>query len=172
LGLLGRRSREAQAAVADKRSGITLPAPQQGAHASQQLDEGEGLGQVVVSTEFQAFHSIIDGVARAQDKDRGARLAIADLFKDKFPWQSLRSVGEELPSANFVRRGKDGFGIVLRQTTDGRLTSPAREPVPGDWEILSNSHKYTKADAHTLEFDVPVPKNGEVKVTYRVRVKM
>jgi hypothetical protein len=44
--------------------------------------------------------------------------------------------------------------------------------VPGDWEVLSASHKYEKADAHTLRFDVPIPKDGEEKITYRVRVKM
>ena len=46
------------------------------------------------------------------------------------------------------------------------------EPLPGDWEVLSASHKHEKADAHTLRFDVTVPKNKEIKVTYRVRVKM
>ena len=62
--------------------------------------------------------------------------------------------------------------ISLRNHKAEPVTVRVEEPVPGDWEILSNSHKYTKADAHTLQFDVPVPKNGEVKVTYRVRVKM
>jgi len=62
--------------------------------------------------------------------------------------------------------------IALRNHKPEVVTVRVSEPVPGDWEILSNSHKYTKADAHTLEFDVPVPKNGEVKVTYRVRMKM
>ena len=46
------------------------------------------------------------------------------------------------------------------------------EPVPGDWEVVSASHKYEKVDAHTLRFDVTVPKDGETKITYRVRVKM
>ena len=62
--------------------------------------------------------------------------------------------------------------IALRNHKAEEVTVRVEEPVPGDWDVLSNSHKYTKADAHTLRFDVPVPKDGEAKVTYRVRVRM
>ncbi len=62
--------------------------------------------------------------------------------------------------------------ITLRNHKPEAVTVRVNEPVPGDWEMLSASQKYEKADAHTLRFDVPVPKDGEVKVTYRVRVKM
>ncbi len=64
------------------------------------------------------------------------------------------------------------MGDCLRNHKTEAVTVRVEEPVPGDWDVLSNSHKYTKVDAHTLQFDVPVPQNGEVKVTYRVRVKM
>lgn len=61
--------------------------------------------------------------------------------------------------------------ITLRNHKPDAVTVRVNEPVPGDWEVLSASHKYEKPDAHTLRFDVPVPKDGEVKITYRVRVK-
>ena len=32
-----------------------------------------------------------------------------------------------------------------------------REPVPGDWKVLTSSHPPVKADAHTIEFTVSVP---------------
>jgi hypothetical protein len=44
------------------------------------------------------------------------------------------------------------------------------EPLFGNWEVVSKSHPYTKVDAHTIRFDTKIPKDGEVKVTYRVRV--
>ncbi|MBU0533690.1 MAG: DUF4139 domain-containing protein [Candidatus Omnitrophica bacterium] len=44
------------------------------------------------------------------------------------------------------------------------------EPIPGDWTILKSSHKYEKIEAHTLKYTVKVPKDGEVKITYRVRM--
>ncbi len=62
--------------------------------------------------------------------------------------------------------------IALRNHKDAPASVRIIEPVPGDWEVLSASHKHEKADAHTLRFDVIVPEDKEVKVTYRVRVKM
>ncbi|MBI3799405.1 MAG: DUF4139 domain-containing protein [Deltaproteobacteria bacterium] len=65
-----------------------------------------------------------------------------------------------------------GWEITLRNHKPEEVTVRVNEPMPGDWEVLSASHKYEKADAHTLRFEVPVPKDGEVKITYRVRVQM
>jgi len=45
------------------------------------------------------------------------------------------------------------------------------EPMLADWEILSSSHARKKTDAHTAQFDLPVAKNGETKLQYRVRYK-
>jgi hypothetical protein len=45
------------------------------------------------------------------------------------------------------------------------------EPIPGDWKMLSSSHDYTKSEAFTAEFIIPVPKDQEVKLTYRVRMR-
>ncbi len=45
------------------------------------------------------------------------------------------------------------------------------EPVPGDWEMLHSSHAYEKSEAHTLQYAVGVPKDKELKVNYRVRIK-
>lgn len=43
------------------------------------------------------------------------------------------------------------------------------EPLGGDWTMLSNSHPYTKLDAFTVEFSVPVPVGQESILTYRVQ---
>jgi len=45
------------------------------------------------------------------------------------------------------------------------------EPVPGDWQMLHSSHTYEKIEAHTLQYTIDVPKDKEVKVNYRVRIK-
>lgn len=45
------------------------------------------------------------------------------------------------------------------------------EPIPGDWEIMRSSHPYEKVEAHTLEYKVHIPKDGQVKVNYRVRIR-
>ena len=63
------------------------------------------------------------------------------------------------------------FEISLRNHKDAPVTINVIEPIPGDWELLSNTHDYHKVDAHTVQFDVPVGKDKEVKLQYRVRVR-
>ena len=45
------------------------------------------------------------------------------------------------------------------------------EPIPGDWIMLSSSHEHRKTEAFTAEFNIFVPKDKEVKLTYRVRMR-
>ena len=45
------------------------------------------------------------------------------------------------------------------------------EPVPGDWQVLTSSHTYEKIQAHTLKYQIPVPKEGAAKLAYRVRIR-
>jgi hypothetical protein len=63
------------------------------------------------------------------------------------------------------------FEVSLRNHKDSPVTVSVIEPIPGDWEILNTSHDYQKVEAHTVQFDIPVKKNGEAKLQYRVRMK-
>ncbi len=44
------------------------------------------------------------------------------------------------------------------------------EPVPGSWTMVSHDQAYEQKDAFTVRFDPKIPKDGEVTVTYRIRV--
>jgi hypothetical protein len=63
------------------------------------------------------------------------------------------------------------FEISLRNHKKEDVTVKVVEPVPGDWSMVSSSHPHTKSEAFTAEFNVPVPKDKEVKLTYRVRMR-
>ncbi len=63
------------------------------------------------------------------------------------------------------------FEVSLRNHKETPATISVIEPIPGDWEILKTTHDYTKVEAHTVQFDVPVGKDKEVKLQYRVRVR-
>jgi len=63
------------------------------------------------------------------------------------------------------------FEISLRNHKDSPVTVSVIEPIPGDWEILQSSHEYKKVEAHTVQFDIPVKKDKEAKLRYRVRVR-
>lgn len=60
--------------------------------------------------------------------------------------------------------------ITLRNHKEEEVTVGLIEPLYGNWKVISNSHPYTKVDAFTIRYDVKVPKDGEVKVLYRVQV--
>ena len=62
------------------------------------------------------------------------------------------------------------FEVSLRNHKDSPVTVSVIEPIPGDWEILKTTHEYRKVEAHTVQFDIPVKKNGEAKLQYRVRM--
>ena len=63
------------------------------------------------------------------------------------------------------------FEITLRNHKDTPVTVQVNEPIGGDWEMLTSSHKYTKTSAWAAQFDVPVKANGEAVLTYRIRAK-
>jgi len=46
-----------------------------------------------------------------------------------------------------------------------------REPVPGDWSMLEQSHKHAKAASGTAEWKVQVPAEGSATLRYRVLVR-
>ncbi len=63
------------------------------------------------------------------------------------------------------------FEITLRNHKKEDIAVKVVEPVPGDWQMLSSSHPHTKGDAFSAVFQVPVPKDGEATLTYRVRMR-
>jgi hypothetical protein len=63
------------------------------------------------------------------------------------------------------------FEVTLRNHKQEDVVVKVVEPVPGDWKMLSSSHTHVKSEAFTAEFSVPVRKDGETKLTYRVRMR-
>ena len=62
------------------------------------------------------------------------------------------------------------FAIKIRNHKSEAVTVTLREPIRGEWKVVESSHQHTKVDAGTLGFDVSVPADGEVVVSYRVQV--
>jgi hypothetical protein len=82
-------------------------------------------------------------------------------------------VGER-KRTNFVsgkRTFEESFEIRLRNHKNAAATVRVVEHLYrwSGWKVLESSHKWTKKDAQTIEFEIPVPKDGEAVVTYSVR---
>ncbi len=63
------------------------------------------------------------------------------------------------------------YEITLRNHKETDIVIDVVEPMPGDWQVLSSSHPHEKRDARTAVYSIPVEKDGEAVLTYRVRVR-
>lgn len=63
------------------------------------------------------------------------------------------------------------FEISLRNHKKEDVVVKVIEPIPGEWTMLNSSHDHKKTEAFTAEFSIPVPKDKETKLTYRVRMR-
>ena len=61
--------------------------------------------------------------------------------------------------------------ISLRNHKNESVEVTVVEPIPGDWTVMHASHAYKKIEAHTLRYQVPVPREGAAKLVYRVRLR-
>jgi hypothetical protein len=63
------------------------------------------------------------------------------------------------------------YRLELKNAGDGSVTVTTEEPMPGDWQILRESHDHIKKDAHTAVWKIGIPARGKTVLTYRVRVR-
>jgi len=65
---------------------------------------------------------------------------------------------------------ESAYEIVLKNAKTEAVSVTVREPMPGDWTMVSESHPHQKAAAGTAEWQIKVPAEGQTTLTYRVRV--
>jgi hypothetical protein len=69
------------------------------------------------------------------------------------------------------RSREETYEIKLRNHKENAIEVLAVEHLWGDWKITQSTHEYRKKDARTVEFPLPVPKDGETILTYTVRFR-
>ena len=62
------------------------------------------------------------------------------------------------------------FEVRIRNHKDQPVTVSVREPVGGEWKMVESTFPAVKIDAGTIGFEVPVPKDGEAVLRYRVQI--
>jgi hypothetical protein len=68
-------------------------------------------------------------------------------------------------------RFESAYEIKLKNAKDEEVTVTVAEPIPGDWRMLSESHKHSKASADIALWMISVPARGEALLTYRAEVQ-
>ena len=97
------------------------------------------------------------------------RLKLGDAFDvtaDKKQTDFQRSGGEGRHNAVV----ETAFQIVLKNAKKESVTVIVREPVPGDWTMVSESQPHIKRASGVAEWKVSVPAKGKATLTYRVRI--
>jgi len=64
-----------------------------------------------------------------------------------------------------------GFEIVLKNAKEEAVEVVVREPIPGDWKMISESHEHEKVAAGTAEWKITVPAEGKTTLNYEVLVR-
>lgn len=103
-------------------------------------------------------------------KGETVRLKLGEAFdvtadKKQTDFQKLGGSGRY----NYVM--ESAYQIELKNAKDEEVTVKVQEPLPGDWEILAESHPHKKETANTASWRVSVPANGKAALTYRARVR-
>ena len=97
-------------------------------------------------------------------KDEKVRIYVGDAFDlvgekiqtdyDKIGWRTVEY----------------SYEVSLRNHKDEDVTITVIQRVWGDWRIMETSHEWEKEDAWTAVWYIDVPKDGEVTLTYRIRI--
>jgi hypothetical protein len=103
-------------------------------------------------------------------KNELVRLKLGDAFDvtAKRKQTDFKSLGRQGKFGNVF---ETAYEVELKNAKKEAVTVTLLEPMPGDWEMLQNSHPFTKEAAGTAKFKVTVPAEGSATLSYRVRVK-
>lgn len=103
-------------------------------------------------------------------KNESVRLKLGDAFdvtadKKQTDFQKLAGTGR---TSNIF---ESAYQVVLKNAKAESVTVVVREPMPGDWTMISESQPHTKVTSGMAEWKVAVPADSKATLTYRVRVK-
>ena len=136
----------------DEKSGLGMPLPA----GTVRVYQADSKGEVEFGGEDTINHT---------PKDEAVRIYVGNAFdvvceRKQTDYKKLASNLYELE-----------YEITLRNHKDSAVNVEVREPVGGDWDVLNANYKWTKLDASTIGFQIPIDKNQTATLDYRVRVK-
>ena len=103
-------------------------------------------------------------------KNEKVRLKLGDAFDvtaDKKQTDFKKLSGDS--RFNYVF--ESAYEIVLKNAKKEAVTVTLQEPMPGEWQVLSESHVHTKGASNTAVWRISVPPEGRSTLTYRSQVR-
>lgn len=98
-------------------------------------------------------------------KDESVRVKLGDAF-------DVVAERKQIDYKTIARRVFEyAYEIKLRNHKTEPVTIIVNEPIGGDWEIVNSTFPAEKTAAFAARFTVPIAKDGEAVLNYRVRVR-
>jgi hypothetical protein len=103
-------------------------------------------------------------------KNEDIRLKLGDAF----------DITADKKQTNFAKRNAYGkynyafesaYEVELKNAKSEAVTVIVREPVPGDWKMLEQSHPFKKVAAGTAEWHIEVPAESSTTLSYSILVR-
>ena len=103
-------------------------------------------------------------------KNEKVRLKLGDAFdvtadKKQTDFKKLGGSGKY----NYVF--ESAYEVLLKNGKNEALVVTVQEPMPGDWQVLSENHPSTKSASNTAVWKISVPAEGSTKLVYRSLVR-
>lgn len=141
-------------------------------------NKGEGLGIPLPKGVVRVYKKDSKGNAQFIGEDRidhtpkkeSVRLKLGDAFDvtaDRKQTDFKKLAG--FSRYNYVF--ESAYQIVIKNAKSEAVMVKVSEPMPGDWQIQSESHPHIKAAANTAVWNIKVPAEDKIVLTYRVVVK-
>lgn len=101
-------------------------------------------------------------------KHETVRLKLGDAFDltAKRRQTDFKALGRMGQYRNVI---ETAWEVELKNAKKEAAVITVREPLAGDWEMVSQSHPHTKENSRMAEFKVTVPAEGKATLAYRVR---
>lgn len=74
-------------------------------------------------------------------------------------------------TAQYVYAFESAYRIEIKNAKTEPVTVVVREPIPGDWKMLEESHAHKKVAAGTAEWNIEIPAEGSEVLEYRTLVR-
>ena len=81
---------------------------------------------------------------------------------------------QKIAATGFNVRGgvvETAYQMEIRNAKSEKVVVTVVEAIPGEWQMLQESHPHKKVSARNATWEVPVPAEGKATLAWRVRVK-
>ena len=103
-------------------------------------------------------------------KNETVRLKLGDAFD--VTGTKIQTNFKKRPHAGRYNNAySSSFDLILNNAKSTPVTVTVREPIPGEWQMLKESHPHEKVSSSMAEWQITIPAESKQTLSYQVEVK-